>query len=239
MRQTPINPSPRAILFDLDDTLCDYASARVARLRIAFDLDADGTSTGRQQSDLDLMIAESIAMQPHGTEHFGELFRRHGRSDPAEVQAATEWFRENRFHGLRLFPEAKAVLARVRTVTSGSEEEEPRRLGIITNGPTEVQRAKIDLLGLGERVDFVLISEEFGVPKPNPKIFDAALKMAGVTHDQAIFVGDAPEFDIAGARAAGIPSVWVNRGGLPWDGSLVPPAREISSIGELPRLVGS
>lgn len=239
MSQTAFDPFPRAILFDLDDTLCDYASARESRLRIAFDLDASGRSTGRQSIDLDRMISDSIGMQAHGTEHFQELFRRHGRSDPAEVRAARDWFRENRFHGLRLFPETLAVLKRVRTITTATAKRAPRRLGIITNGPTEVQGAKVELLGIGDLVDFVLISEEFGLSKPHPEIFKAALRMSGVDNDQAIFVGDAPEFDMAGARAAGISSVWVNRGGLPWEGSIEPPEREIRSIGGLPGLVGS
>src|SRR5919109_3159761 len=105
----PITPPPRLILFDLDDTLCDYARARALRLRLAFSLDllevgADGGP--KAERDLDHMIADSLAMHPHGCEHFPELFRRPGIADPAIAESASNWYRANRYHGLALFADA-------------------------------------------------------------------------------------------------------------------------------------
>ena len=105
MAPRPLDPRPKAVLFDLDDTLCDYAAAREARLRRAFTLAPDGGIQPREAIDLDLMIAESIRMHPHGADHFPELFMRFGIGDAGEAQAAADWYRKNRFHSLRLFPE--------------------------------------------------------------------------------------------------------------------------------------
>lgn len=232
MTLTPFDPPPRAVLFDLDDTLCDYASARRERLRLAFTLGPEGSVEEREGIDLDAMIAESIETQPHGADHFPALFARYGIADPERVRAAAAWYRTNRFHGLEFFPEARDVLQSVRAAVSRLPRPSARPLGVITNGPAEVQRAKIDLLGVGDLVDFAIISGEFGVAKPDPAIFREALGRAGVIPEDAIFVGDSVEHDMAGARAAGIPSVWVNRHGRAWPESGWRPCREIRSLHE-------
>ncbi|MCC7021983.1 MAG: HAD family hydrolase [Thermomicrobiales bacterium] len=239
MAQRPFEPLPRAIFFDLDDTLCDYAAARRSRLRYAFSLGTDGQPIARPGVDLERMIAESIAMHPHGVDHFEALFARHGRLDPGEARAASDWYRTNRFHDLDLFPEADAVLRAVRRAQTPGPSGHERAIGIITNGPAEVQRAKFERLGLAELVDFVIISGEFGAAKPDRAVFEEALRRSGATAEDAIFVGDAPEFDIAGAQGAGIRSVWVNRDGVAWASPSAPPCRVIRRIEELPPLVGS
>ena len=234
----PLEPRPKAVLFDLDDTICDYATARESRLRRAFTLSHDGCIQAQGRIDLDRMIAESIQMHPHGADHFEELFARFGLANAREARAAASWYRTNRFHGLRLFPGVETVFSKVRQGVSRDDPKAARPIGIVTNGPTEVQRAKLDLLGIDHLVDFVLVSEEFGVPKPDPAIFREALRLAGVRPQEAIFVGDSIEFDMAGARAAGIPTVWVNRHQRPWTAPGPPPTRQIRSLVDLPKLLG-
>ena len=128
---------------------------------------------------------------------------------------------------LRLFPGVETVFSMVRDAVSRHDPKAARPIGIVTNGPTEVQRAKLELLGVDRLVDFVLVSEEFGVAKPDPAIFREALRFAEVGPEEAIFVGDSVEFDMAGARAAGIPTVWVNRHQRPWTEPGPPPTCQI------------
>jgi putative hydrolase of the HAD superfamily len=239
MAPQPLDPRPKAVIFDLDDTLCDYAAARETRLRQAFTLSQYGGTHSRDGVDLDRMIAESIRMHPHGADHFAELFARFGIADARQATAAADWYRKNRFHGLRLFPDVEVVLSIVRDGVSTEDPRAVRPIGIVTNGPTEVQRAKLELLEVDRLVDFVLVSEEFGVAKPDPEIFREALRLAGVKPDEAIFVGDSVEFDMAGAQAAGIPTVWVNRDERPWTEPGPPPSRQIRSLAELPHLLGA
>jgi HAD superfamily hydrolase (TIGR01549 family) len=239
MAPQPLEPRPKAVIFDLDDTLCDYAAAREARLRRAFTLSPHGGPQPHGALDLDRMIAESIQMHPHGADHFEELFARFGIADAASASAAADWYRKNRFHGLRLFPETEAVFSTVRNAVSDEDSKAARPIGIVTNGPTEVQHAKLELLGIDRLVDFVLVSEEFGVAKPDPQIFREALRLAGVRPEEAIFVGDSAEFDMAGARAAGMPTVWVNRHQSPWTLPDPPPTRQIRTLAELPPLLGA
>jgi HAD superfamily hydrolase (TIGR01549 family) len=220
----------KLILFDLDDTLCDYAAARAQRLRIAFG--NAFTEVGIEPGDLDAMIAESILIHPHGADHFSDLLARYGVNNKIAAINSRRWYQSNRFHGLKLFPDALDLLKLVRSSSDG------RTVGLITNGPAEVQRAKIALLGLEPHVDFVLISGEFGFAKPDPDIFREALRLGRALHFEAVVIGDSPEFDIAGARQSRIASVWVNRTGCRWKHPSPPPNFEVDSLSALIPLLG-
>lgn len=234
--RTRIEPTPRLLLFDLDDTLCDYATARARRLRIAFNLDrfAEVGATGR---DIERMIADSLATQPHGTDHFPTLFSRHGIDDPRVADAAMTWYRDNRFHGLDLFADAAPTLAKLRLARDSSGRRVERRIGVVTNGPADVQRAKVELLGILDLVDFVVISGEFGAWKPDPAIFHEALRLGEATPEESVFIGDSAEHDMAGARAAGIRTIWMNRSGIVWNTAEPEPDQTVRNVAELVALL--
>lgn len=221
--------APPLVLFDLDDTLCDYSGARVGRLRSAF---AEAfAAAGIEDVDLDAVIAESIAVHPHGSDHFAELLARHGATDPDLARAARRWYHQHRFLGLALYPDARSVLAAIRALP-GVEG-----LGVITNGPADVQRDKLDLLELWPEIDFAVISGEFGIEKPDQPIFREALRLGGRAAAEAVYIGDSPEHDIEGARATGIPAIWMNRGAIRWPLDSSAPDREVRELTELLELL--
>ena len=86
--------------------------------------------------------------------------------------------------------------------------------------------------GVLELVDGVLASAVVGVAKPDPEPFRRALELAGAEASEALHVGDSPEKDVEGARAAGIRPVLVARAGDPPAGVEV-----IRSLRELPSLL--
>jgi HAD superfamily hydrolase (TIGR01549 family) len=226
----PIDPQPSLVLFDLDDTLCDYASARLGRLKIAFSL-ALSAAERSGDVDLDQLACESIEIQPHGIGHFRSLFASHGIDDVEAVKKAETWFVNHRFHGLQLYPDAIETL---NVVKAGLPH---RRLGLVSNGPADVQRDKIELLGLDSYFDVVVISDEVGVAKPDPAIFTEALRLANSSARDAVFIGDSPEFDMAGAYASDIRSIWVNRERLEWMLPLPKPEWEVSDLRSLQDLL--
>lgn len=71
----------------------------------------------------------------------------------------------------------------------------------------------LDRLGVRAWVDEVVVSALVGVAKPDPRIFATALARLGVTRDAAIACGDDPVRDLAGADAAGIRAVLIDREG--------------------------
>jgi len=217
--------APPQVLFDLDDTLCDYSGARIGRLRIAYgDAFAAAGMTG---IDLDTVIEESLAIHPHGCHHFPEVLARHGMTDAGLALHAQRWYLSHRFLGLALYDNARDVLDYVRRLPG------VRSVGLVTNGPADVQRAKIDLLELWPHIDFAVISGEVGIEKPDAGIFEEALRIGAARAGDAIYIGDSPEFDMEGARNAGIARVWMNRAGIPWPLSSPAPETEASTLADV------
>ena len=82
--------------------------------------------------------------------------------------------------------------------------------------------------GLGDSLDGVVTSAGSGSRKPDPVIFSQALEIAGCSAAEAVHVGDTQEEDVAGAKAAGIAPLLLNRDG----------GGDISSLAELPGALG-
>ncbi len=215
---------PSLVLFDLDDTLCDHYTSLRLRLRLAFEAAFD------PESDIDIghLVEETAISSVGGTRHFAEVLQSRGVSDPERIDRAIELYLSDRYRGLELFDDALHV---VRMVSQSSH------VGLITNGPSRIQRDKIARLAIGDLFELILVSEEEGIWKPDPLIFHRALDRFEIEADEAIYVGDSAEHDVAGARAAGITSVWINRRGREWPGG-VRADHEISSLIELPALLG-
>jgi putative hydrolase of the HAD superfamily len=83
---------------------------------------------------------------------------------------------------------------------------------VVTNGAARQQEAKIRMTGLDRYLADWVISEEVGVGKPDPDIFEIAAHRVRQRLAGAWMVGDSPEADIAGAERLGLRSVWLHRG---------------------------
>lgn len=101
----------------------------------------------------------------------------------------------------------------------------------LSNGNADVGR-----VGLGEFFVAGLSACEFGVGKPDSRIFHAAASTVGVVADAVLHVGDDAALDVLGARRAGMQAVWVNRGGQPWTHEPAPHGT-ITSLRELCELL--
>jgi len=86
--------------------------------------------------------------------------------------------------------------------------------------------------GILELVDGVVTSAEVGAAKPNPRVFQRALGLAGVEPGEALHVGDKVDNDVEGAAAAGVRGVLIQREGDPPAG-----VESIRSLSELPALL--
>ena len=82
-------------------------------------------------------------------------------------------------------------------------------LTIVTNGFIEVQYEKFEKSGLRDCFAHVVLSEEVGCQKPNPRIFEEALRLNGLQADEVVMLGDSWYSDIQGAINAGLDQIWV------------------------------
>ena len=105
------------------------------------------------------------------------------------------------------------------------------KTGIVTSGPP-TQQIKIDALGVRSHIDAIVVSDEVGFAKPDPRIFRRALRRLDVDPREAWFVGDHPVNDVAGATAIGMRAFWLRRA-LEWPTGHTPVGAAIDSLDEL------
>jgi FMN phosphatase YigB (HAD superfamily) len=152
-----------------------------------------------------------------------------GAVPPALVQALLGAHRRELTRAMEFPPHHGAVLGRL---------AQHHRLAIVSNfdwAPTV--RGILGDAGVMDLFATVVVSDEVGWRKPNPAIFEAALRQLGVEPGQALFVGDRPDIDVAGAQAVAIDAVWINRPGAPLPTGVGPPRFEIRDLAELPAIV--
>lgn len=204
----------RLVLFDLDDTLYDHSHARdrcLLALRRHFPLLARRPlpELARRYDDIlnrvhDHVLNGSMTAGQARRVRLGKLLSGEG-IDPGEeaFEMACRLWVETYERSQRAVPGSRVLLESLLALGV--------RVGIVTNGLTEVQQAKIEVCGLTDLLDPVLSSEAAGRRKPDPGIFELALQRADVPPGAAVMVGDSWVNDVLGAQGAGIRPVWLNR----------------------------
>lgn len=206
---------PRAVLFDLDDTLFDHhrsARAALAGVHAAFASHVAFEDFERHHIRfLEEMHIEVLAgrapLDDARRERFRRVFAALGLEiDEGTTDAVASAYRDGYMAARRAMDGGAALLA---------ELSPHARIAIVTNNLLEEQQDKLRYCGLASFVDALVASEDVGVSKPDPAIFQIALDRLGASREQAVMVGDSWPADIAGAHAAGIRAVWFNPQRLP------------------------
>ncbi len=160
-------------------------------------------------------------------EAWSAALAEHGVNDAALAEGLAETFPKERRKRHVVFPDTVPVLQDLR----GSF-----RMGLITNGASDLQREKIQGSGLAQYFDTITISGELGVGKPHSRIFTSALNALSAQPATTIMVGNSLRSDIAAAQAVGLRAIWVNRSGAPCRDDVTPDA-EIANLSELRTLI--
>lgn len=104
----------------------------------------------------------------------------------------------------------------------------------VTNGFGDVQHERLERTGLDQYLAGVVVSDEVGAAKPQPAIFDAAFAVVGnPPRDRVAIVGDSLTSDVAGGRAYGITTIWVNPDGIDPDPHLQAPDLVVERLADL------
>jgi len=108
-----------------------------------------------------------------------------------------------------------------------------KKLGIITNGFTEMQKKRLMNNDMHHHFDFMITSEQVGIPKPQPGIFQHAFeKMQHPAKEKILMIGDSLDSDILGGINTGIHTCWLNQHKKPRKGNIIPHI-EINTLREL------
>lgn len=212
----------RAILFDLDNTLIDRQTA--------FRLYANdfcrrhlplSTTFEQEQAVNELLAADDWGYRPRDefTTWVSERF------PDAQLTSSDIW--DDCCRHLPSFVEPDVRVQEMLARLSGRFQ-----LLVVTNGSRANQHQKLRRAQLNNYLQALIVSGEIGVEKPHPEIFARALSIAGCVADEALFVGDNPVTDIAGAKHAGLNAYWVSLGRC-YPHSATQPDRILASVLDL------
>ena len=230
---------PRALCLDLDDTLLDSgpqqeAIVRTCREVAAVHAELDGLRLVEANGKVwesywpeigDRWTLGALDSASVSLEAWRRTLRTCGCTDESVAARAAQMHARLEREAYRLFDDVHEFVAAAR----GAELP----LALITNGHPDMQRSKLGDLGMEPWFRTVVISGEVGLAKPDTAIFALALSGLGVEREGVWHVGDNLATDVAGAQAAGLTGVWINRtGALHAEGDREPDV-EIRSLSEL------
>uniref|UniRef100_A0A7S0Q5K4 Uncharacterized protein n=1 Tax=Coccolithus braarudii TaxID=221442 RepID=A0A7S0Q5K4_9EUKA len=206
----------RAVIFDLDDTLVqtsriDRASILIAALTVITDARRAEAAAVRFAA---LLKAEPFPPSPGEmvaswrtslwARALGGELSELAVGDAEAVQQAHDTWVAERLGRFKLSAEVRAMVRRLQSAGYTT--------GVLTNGSTEVQRAKVDACGACELfgAERVIVAGEHPEQKPAPSIFRTACAALGQSVESAVMVGDSLSADVAGGINAGmLATVWV------------------------------
>jgi putative hydrolase of the HAD superfamily len=211
-------------LFDLDNTLVDRVEAVRQLGAQLYDSDLIDKSAITKQKAAELFTEfDKDGYQPDKLKFFTQVAAAWGDMKRSPI-ALTDWYQEAPRDWFEPDPQVVQLMA---SITSSDV-----LWGIISNGQP-VQHEKIRLMHLDVGATCILVSATFGVSKPDPSIFNAALEALGnPPSNEVLFVGDNPEADIGGARNVGMKTAWLTRN-RQWPTNLTPPDYTLDSILEV------
>lgn len=201
-------PAITDVFFDLDHTLWDFERNSAMAFSAIFDKHSIGVSLAdflAHYVPINLQYwnwyrDEKITREELRYGRFRDAFDKVGcRVDRAMIDVLSEDYLTHLPLNNHLFDGALEMLDYLR----------PKyRLHIITNGFFEVQRSKIANARIGHYFDTVTDSETAGVKKPNPLIFEHALRTANASKATSIMIGDCIDADVRGALDCGLDAIW-------------------------------
>lgn len=224
-----------AIFFDLDDTLCatsDFTKeARQNAIQAMIDV---GLHIPKEVllAELGEVISEFTSNYP---QHFDKLLLRipsqsyEGINPAILVASAVKAYHYAKYHSFQPYPDVIPFLQNL-------IDTSPILLGIITDGLAIKQAEKLLLLKIYPYFasHAIFISEQIGISKVNPKVYQQVCRKMQIHPQHAIFIGDHPERDIDSANRAGWISVRIQRNGKynDWVGK-TQPTHTVKNLHEL------
>ena len=220
----------KAILFDLDNTLIDFLKMKTLSCEEAISAMIGAGLRMEKKKAMKLLFR---LYDKHGIEYheiFQEFLKKtQGRIDWKILSEGIVAYRRIKTSFLEPYPRVVPTLIELR--------KRGLKLGIVSDAPKLNAWLRLASMGLTEFFDFVITKDDVeGRKKPDMLPFQAAIRKLGVRPEEIVFVGDNPERDILGAKAAGMVTVLAKYG--EWKkGKGIRADHEIRDVSELPGLL--
>ena len=197
----------RAVIFDLDHTLFD----RYETFRSIIE-SGNAYTIFKKEIPAETILEEWIYADKHYCPHGWSGVYDHFK----EKDLLTEDFDKKTFFKECIVPLYMETAVSFPFAIPTIEELKRRgyKVGLITNGDHDVQQRKLELLGLENIFDEIIISHDYGTDKPDRLLFDKMAEIMGFESSEMLYVGDHPLNDVDGSRKAGYTPVWVRTSGI-------------------------
>lgn len=219
----------KTVIFDLDGTLLDYASAQreaVSATAAELELHIPEEKLLELVDSDEVQALEACRPGAPGKDSPGMegVFRRYGvEADPAEFL--------DRYYG-HLSMHHGTVEGALETLRK--LKKAGTSIGLVSNGPGEVQRPRVRESGVIEHLDAIVLSCEVGMAKPDPEILGLAMRLLEASPGSTLFVGDSTSSDLPAAEAAGVDFVLLSSAGdFPESGRRVLDATSLKQVRDL------
>ena len=226
-RRMTLDAVVEGLLFDLDNTLFDR---QATFLRVAGNF-YDEYLRATTSVTRDDAVAMMVQWDADGYANKQEVFTRWLNEWPEaglDMGTLVQWYRSAMERQVQPDMGVNEFLAYL------NDQQLP--WGIVTNGSRN-QHRKCEAAGLSQLAPFIIVSEEAGYAKPDPRIFRDALNATGLTSpEQIMFIGDNPLADIDGAKCFGMKAAWIRRG-RQYPADLQPPDHVIDFVTEVRHIV--
>ena len=207
----PLQDVLQAICFDLDLTLSYYPlSTRqvlqesLSRASLPVELLGDLTTAAERYNELWLTMertAESTDLLR--VQIMTVLFSERGIGNATSVLAVSKAYGDvRRESGVLPYPGIEDLLV---------DLSANYKLGLLTNGPSDMQWEQIGMLGFDQHIDALIVAGDVGIYKPDVRAFEKLLAKLEVAAEHSLFVGDSYCADILGAHNAGMHTAWIKR----------------------------
>lgn len=205
--------SYKFIYFDLDDTLLDHKSAEAAALEDVHQYFPffEGISPDNLVDTYHIVNSNQWTLYSSGEIERDDLQRNRFEQTLQQLALDASRYKEVGDYYMQCYRNHWQWIDGAQSVYQKVVQNYP--VGILTNGFSETQKLKFNEFALNDSAEHVVISEDVGVLKPDPKIFKHATELACVAPEDILYIGDSFSSDIKGGSAFGWNTAWYTQNG--------------------------
>lgn len=221
----------KAVVFDIDNTLYSYDKTHIYGMRALADYCESAFGICAEEMESCYKKAGKIMIGRIGT----DTAAIHSRL--LRTQCMLELLEKPLFpHAVNMYHAYWDTLIRQAQPSSGvldfMRELKKReiRIGIGTDMTAYIQYKKLEAIGVAPYIDFMVTSEEAGVEKPHPHLFELCVEKAGVQAEECAFIGDNLKKDVEGAWNSGLKGIWYTQEKDPEQKTDYPEIRSFANV---------
>jgi putative hydrolase of the HAD superfamily len=230
----------KALIFDIDSTLFDRKKAQVLILEKIIELFPEMFSSSKKALILEAFLeSDRIACEAFDDgAPSGGLRDMRSRIFLRSLGLSEDYANDITGAYVREYPNVYAPVEGAVEIIGMIKKCGQFKLGAVSNGLPDVQYRKLETLGIRDKFDSIILSEEVNIRKPDTRIFLLAAEALGIQPSECLFTGDSYSSDVVGAKGAGMRACWLRQDKPYPENAAVQPDFIVNSYQEMEEILG-